>query len=608
MKIVKVAFDIPVDRTFDYLPGKFSQNIYKGVRVRVPFGRQKKVGIVVSIDDTECTDRSDYKSVLAVYDSIPLLNDDLFTLAGFISKRYFSSFGQALFTMIGGLPLKYSYPAKYSSEDKENSIFQNHSKKYLIFLKDEKRKETYPDIIRSIQNGSILLLFPEVSIAEEYYREIADIYGERVLLFHSELKQADKIRIWLKMLTGKKLIIIGTRIAIFSPAGDIKTIILDRGNDPAYCEQQTPKYNACEIADFRCMFRQIPLMIGESALSIREYFDIRKGGLSVEEYNGEGLPSVHTIFMSRKTVDKTLSFFVTDTISMIEETLLRKGKVAIIHNRKGSAKILRCEKCEYKFPCATCNYPLTLSDDGKSLLCRFCKTLIPFDKICPSCGSKKVGERIYGIEKMFRRLKEYYPDFRIVKFTSGMDITDDFDIIIGTSAVKKVLRNYKFSLVVIINGESFLNTPDYTSEEKFFVLLNEMRSMIGNPDCKILIQTRSPNLEVYRALVENNPEVFYGRELSVRKQLCYPPFSEMIKIEIKGAKKEVFERRKGMIEGYIKEKGYELFYSGPSFPPVKKGKGVWKYLLRFKNEFDREEIKKMAYETDATVESNPDQI
>ncbi|MCM8760176.1 MAG: primosomal protein N' [Candidatus Omnitrophica bacterium] len=608
MKIVEVVFDIPVDRTFDYLPGKFSQTIYKGVRVRAPFGRQKKVGIVVSLKDIEQAQRSDYQSILTVYDNIPLLNDELFTLAGFISERYFSSLGQALFAMIGGLPLKYPSPPEYYSEDKADFIFQNYSKKCLIFLKEKERKKAYIRIIQSVKDGSILLLFPEVSLAEEYYKEISNIFGGRVVLFHSELTKRKKIETWLKIIRGKGLVIIGTRIAGFSPAQDIKTIIIDRGNDSAYSEQQTPKYNACEVVEFRARFLKIPLFIGESAISIKEYLDIKKEGASSELFNKEGQPSVYTLFMSRKTVDKELSFFVTDTISMMEETLLRKGKVAIVHNRKGSSKILRCERCEYKFPCHIWNYPMTLSDDGKSLLCRFCKTVIPFDKICPSCGSKKIGEKIYGIEKIYRRLKEYYPDFRITKFTGGMEIPDDFDIVIGTSAVKKIISAYKFSLVVVINGESFLNIPNYNSEENFFVMLNEMKSMISNPDCKILIQTRSPNLEVYRALVENNPEIFYSRELSIRKQLHYPPFSEIIKIEIKGTKKDVFEHKKRLIENYIKEKGYELFFSGPSFPPVKKGKGVWKYLLRFNDGFDRQDIKKLVYEVEATVEVNPAQI
>ena len=610
MKIVDVAFDIPIEETFSYLPGKFSESICKGVRVRVPFGRQRKVGIVVSIKE-EDVDKTRYKNILRVYDNIPLLNDELFALSEFISKKYFSSKGQALFAMIGGLPLKYPSPVigPSTKNGDGSSLFQNYGKIYKIFLKDIKRKETYRKIIQSVQNGSLLFLFPEVSIAEEYYREIASIYGERVVLLHSELKKQEKINIWLKILTGKGLIIVGTRIAVFSPAGDIKTIIIDRGNDPSYREQQTPKYNACEVADFRALYNQSPIIIGEPALSLTEYLDVQNGRGLQEVYNGECLPSIHTIFMSRKTIDKNLSFFVTDTLSMIEETLLRKGKIAILHNRKGSSKILRCDKCEYKFPCSTCNSSMTLSDDGKNLLCRFCKTVIPFDKKCPACGSKKVGERVYGIEKIYRLLKEYYPDFTIVKFTERMDGTEEeFDIIIGTSAIKKLLGSYNFSLLVIVSGESFLNIPDYNSEERFFIMVNEMRSLLNNPECKILIQTRSPNLEVYKALVENNPDLFYTRELSIRKQLLYPPFSEMIKIEIKGTKKDVFERKKEAVEKYIKEQGYELFYSGPAFSPVKKGKGVWKYLLRFKDNFDRAGLRKLAEEIDAALEENPSQI
>lgn len=606
MKIVEVVFDIPIDKTFDYLPGKFSDRIYKGVRVRVPFGRQKKIGIVVSTKDIDDF-TGDYKKIIKVYDTIPLLNDEHFSLASFISERYFSSLGQALFAMIGGLPLRYQLTGNTSSKY-ETDLFAStsYSKRYLLFLSHRKKYGIYKEIIDSINDGSALFLFPETSIAEEYYREFSTFRKGRVVLFHSELSGGEKLLLWLRMLTEKNLIIVGTRIAVFSPVSDIKVIVVDKGNDPSYNEQQTPKYNACEIASFRCLHHRIPLIIGEPALSINEYLDIQRGKATYKIYGGDILPYVHILFMSKKTTDKNLTFFVSDTLSLIEETLLRKGKIAIIHNRKGSSKILRCEKCEHRLACSFCNSTMTLSDDGKNLLCRFCKTVIPFEKKCPACGSKKIRERVYGIEKIFRVMKEHYPDYRVIKFTGS--IPDDFDVIIGTSAVKKVLRYHRFSLVVIISGESFLNTPDYNSEEKFFIMVNEIRSMIDNPECKIIIQTRSPNLEVYRALEENNPDIFYERELSIREKLLYPPFSEMVKIEIKGAKQDAFKRKKEVLENYIKEKGYELFYTGASFPPVKKGKNVWKYLLRFKNDFDREGIKNIACEIDAAVESNPEQI
>ncbi|MGI6596018.1 MAG: replication restart helicase PriA [Candidatus Ratteibacteria bacterium] len=610
MKIVEVAFDIPVDKTFYYLPGKFSDNIQQGVRVRVPFGRQNKTGIVVSVKN-RVNIEGDYKEIIKVYDDIPLLQEEHFSLASVISEKHFSSLGQALFSMIGGLPLKYSASvgADLLLKRVMKPSHQNYSKKYLVFPKDEERKEVYGDIVKLLQSGSVLLLFPEVSIAEEYHKMFSDAYGERVVLFHSELTTTEKINAWFNMMLGTNFIILGTRISIFCPAPDLRTIILDKGNDPSYREQRSPKYNASEIAELRCKSHDIPFIIGETALSVGARLDILDGKATYEAYNKENLPSVHTIFMNQKTTDKRISFFAWDTLSMFEETLLKDGKVAVLHNRKGSSKILKCEKCEHGVTCNTCNYGMVLSDDGKDLLCRFCKTAVPFNKKCPSCGSKKIGERVYGIEKIHKVLKEFYPDLGIIKFMGGMtDIAGNFNIAVGTSAIKKILKINKFSLLIIISGESFLNIPDYNSEEKFFIMTNEMRGLINNPDCKILIQTRSPNLEVYKALIENNSDIFYERELSIRKQLLYPPYSEMIKLEIKGVKKSAFERKKETLESFIKEKGYELFYSGPSFPPVKKGQGMWKYLLRFKESFDRKEIKRIAYETGATVESNPEQI
>lgn len=217
--------------------------------------------------------------------------------------------------------------------------------------------------------------------------------------------------------------------------------------------------------------------------------------------------------------------------------------------------------------------------------------------------------KLYGIEKMFRTLKEQYPEMHISKFTRDTgEVNGEFDILIGTVIIRKVLGLYPFSLVIFVSGETFLNIPDYRSEERFFIMVNEIRGAIKNKGSRVIIQTRDPNLEVYKSLRENKPEIFYNKELSIRQQLGYNPFAEMIKIELKGKKKDVFERKKEAVEAYLKEKEIEMVYSGVSFPPVKKGKNVWKYLLRAGKDFDREGLRKMSQNVGVTVENNPEQI
>jgi primosomal protein N' (replication factor Y) (superfamily II helicase) len=609
MKTVEVVFDIPLDKTFDYLPGVFLDKISTGVRVRVPFGRQKKTGLVLSTREKDVI-TEDYKGILKVYDGFPLITDELFSVAGYMTERYFSSLGQSVFSMLGGLPLRYKTDELYrvhSTNINSSVMGGGFQKEFILFRSEYKKMEMYKEIISSVPDGSVLFLSSEVSTSEGYYEWMSKLYGDRVVLFHGGLKNKEKLNNWLRILTGRNLVVVGTRLAVFSPLSDLKTIIIDEGQDSSYKEQQTPKYDALEISEFRCKNLQIPLIIGERCLSVREYFDIKNTSAVLKTTDGDALPNVYTFMMGKTYADKNIPFFSRESVSMIEETVLKGEKVAVIHNRKGSSKVLKCEKCGNRFLCNTCGSPMVLTEDGKNLVCRFCKTVTPFNNRCPICGSRKIGMKLYGIEKMFRTLKEQYPDMRISKFTGDTgEVNGEFDILVGTGIIKRLLGTHFFSLIVFVSGESFLNIPDYRGEEHFFTLVNEIRRILENRNCKILIQTRNPNLELYKSLRENNPEIFYEKELSIRKNLGYPPFNEIVKVELRGRQKDVLERRKEMVESYLKEKKIEVIYAGPSFPPVKKGKDVWKYLLRISSGFDRKEFRKISQEIGVTVESNPD--
>ncbi len=611
MKTVEVVFDIPLDRTFDYIPGNLLPENLQGVRVLVPFGKQKRVGLILSVQEKETGVAEDYKSLVRVYDEFPLITGELLSIAQYMSKRYFSSFGQAVFSIIGSLPLRYR-----SGKKAEKSLFENRSvknkgfyEKYLVFRNGDKKSEVYNRSISSVQAGSVLMLFPEVSQAEGFYKQISGLYKDRVVLFHGALKSKQKMENWLRMLNGQNLVVVGTRIAIFSPLQDIKTILIEHGHNSSYREQQTPKYDAVEVAKFRCEGLQIPLIIGEECLSVKEYYEVINKRALMEVYDSDTPSAVYTVGLKRTSVDKNIPFFSRETVSMLEEAVLKGGKVAVIHNRKGNSKILKCENCGNRFLCNTCGSERILTDDGKNLMCRFCKTIIPFKKKCPVCNSRKVGVRLYGIEKMFRMIKEQYPEMRVLKFTADIGaIEGEFDVLVGTGIIRKLLDAYPFLLVVFVSGESFLNIPDYRSEEKFFITINEVKASLRNPACRIIIQTRNSNLAVYKSLQENNPDVFYEKELAIRKQLGYPPFTEIIKVELKGRKKDVFQNKKDAIETYIHGKKIEIMYSGSAFPPVKKGKNIWKYLFRAPDGFDREGFKEMSQELDITVESNPEYI
>ncbi len=610
MKRVEVVFNIPVDKVFDYLPSRFIDRIYPGVRVKVPFGNQQKMGIVVSLREKEDGCKEPYKDILKVYDSFPIIPENLFPTADFLSTRYFSSLGQALFTMVGSFPTRYNIGFLAKSKD-EPAYKEGFKQKFILLRKEKERFEYGKKIVEKFTDGSFVFLFPEIAQAESYYQQAKDFYGDRVVLFHGELKPREKISAWIRMLSEENIVLIGTRLAVFAPMKNISAFIINNGYDTSYREQQTPKYETSEVAEFRAYSMDVPLLFIDISLSVNRYFSITQKMITTEDsvYNRK-TNNIYILPLNKKTADKKISFLSKDTVSLLEETILKGFKTAIIHNRRGILKILRCEKCEGRFSCEICDSSLVLSEDSKSLLCRFCKTAISFKKKCPLCGSRKVLEQQYGIEKIFNILRKEYPAVEISRVTSSTqaDINSDFSILIGTKIVKKNIAVYPFRLIIFVSGESFLNTPDYRSEEHFFILVNEILASLKDPECKIIIQTRSPNLEIYRSLKEGNPDIFLSKELLVRKQLGYPPYREIVKIEIEARKTAVMNDRKDTLENYFKEKNIEVFYAGPSFPPVKKGKNVWKYLLRVGPDFNRQDIKKMAYETGVSVESNPERI
>ncbi len=65
MQIVRVALDVPLHRFFDYLApaGEVLTAADIGVRVRVPFGRQAKIGVVVGLPESSDFAPEQLKSV-----------------------------------------------------------------------------------------------------------------------------------------------------------------------------------------------------------------------------------------------------------------------------------------------------------------------------------------------------------------------------------------------------------------------------------------------------------------------------------------------------------------------------------------------------------------
>lgn len=102
MKLVRVALAVPLFQFFDYLLPE-GLNPVVGGRVVVPFGTQKRVGIVVDFPTESEIDPQQLKGILSVLDEQNLFNEPVWQLIHWAANYYQAPLGEALFQ---ALPVK----------------------------------------------------------------------------------------------------------------------------------------------------------------------------------------------------------------------------------------------------------------------------------------------------------------------------------------------------------------------------------------------------------------------------------------------------------------------------------------------------------------------
>jgi primosomal protein N' (replication factor Y) len=94
--ILQIAIDTPLRRVFDYLPPSIraQQRPPLGVRVLVPFGRQRLIGILVGIVAESAVPAAKLKSALEVLDESPVYDPVTFELLSWAAEYYHHPIGE----------------------------------------------------------------------------------------------------------------------------------------------------------------------------------------------------------------------------------------------------------------------------------------------------------------------------------------------------------------------------------------------------------------------------------------------------------------------------------------------------------------------------------
>ena len=401
-------------------------------------------------------------------------------------------------------------------------------------------------------NLSTILLVPEIALTSQLVHIFEQTFGENVVKIHS--KQTEKARrdTFERLLVAKTpKIVIGPRSALFAPLKNLGLIIIDEAHESTYFQDQTPKYSAIRLASFIAKTKNITCLLGTATPKIEDYYlaKTRSSLITLKEKAKDTSiePDVKIIDLKNRENFTKNRYFADQLLEKIERNLKHGHQTLIYHNRRGSAPLTICENCGYEALCPNCFLPLTLHSDSYKLICHTCgyKEKVPVS--CPECKHPDIIHKGFGTKLLESELQRLFKTAKIARFDGDNDKNNsldqlyaevksgEFNIIIGTQTVAKGLDLPKLATVGIVQADSGLFLPDYSSEERTFDLINQVLGRIGRghiEEANAFIQTYHPDSPVIKAAVKSDYDSFYEYLIKKRQKSHLPPFFYLAKIAV----------------------------------------------------------------------------
>ena len=399
---------------------------------------------------------------------------------------------------------------------------------------------------------STILLVPEIALTSQLVQIFKETFGDNIILIHS--KQTDKVRrdtFESLLKSDAPKIVIGPRSALFAPLNNLGLIIIDEAHESTYFQDQTPKYSALRLASFIAKTSDIKCILGTATPKVEDYYLAKTHNSLVtikEKAKDTAItPEIEVVDLKSRDNFTKNRYFSDNLIAKIEENLKNGYQTLIYHNRRGSAPLTICENCGFEALCPNCFLPLTLHADSYKLICHTCGYKEKVPVCCPECKHPDIIHKGFGTKLLESELKKLFKNTKIARFDGDTDKDKTLDslydevksgkinIIIGTQTITKGLDLPKLATVGIVQADSGLSLPDYSSEERTFDLINQVLGRIGRghiETANAVIQTFHPESPAITSAISSDYESFYNYLINKRKKSHFPPFFYLAKISV----------------------------------------------------------------------------
>ncbi len=469
------------------------------------------------------------------------------------------------------------------------------------------KTEVYLHAMASVlaAGGGVIYLVPEVALTPQ---TVARLHGRlqavapnhRVVVWHSHLSEGERFDAWRALATGEARVVVGARSAVFAPMRDLRLIVVDEEHEPAYKQDETPRYQGRDVAVYRARLCRAVCLLGSATPSLESIANVRAGKYRLatltKRVDDRQMPSIDIVDMR---VEMLRSRGITAISRLLADKMHdrfeRREQVILFINRRGYSSSMLCTACGHVETCPHCSIALTYHRTDETLRCHLCGHERPAPYACPQCRSPKIRWRGLGTQKVEEAVHRILPHAKVERMDSDTmakknrfrQVLTDFrvgkiDVLVGTQMIGKGLDFPNVTLVGLIDADLSMHVPDFRANERTFQLLVQVagRSGRGERAGEVVVQTFTPQADAIQFARRGDFDGFADAELAMRARYRYPPCRHLIHHLFRGPNPDklrfVAEHWARQVEARL---GAAVEVRGPAPSPIEKIKDEYRYQL-----------------------------